>query len=130
MALSLSDTTDLYLLGDMTSDARECSGQLQLACRLVRALSTPTGLFPKWKTIDLRRYSLSKVPAWQMANDATNVLKADEQVKDAVVIPSTSSNGRAVRLDITIQPEVGLFTFSMSVTDAAATLIGLQQTSS
>lgn len=126
MSGTLSETTDLYLLNDMTADARECSGFVQLACRLVRALSTPTGLFPKWKTVDLRKYSLSKVPPWQMANDATAVLKADEQVKDVVVSPSVGDQGRAIGLGITVQSEVGLFTFTMSVTDAAATLLGLR----
>jgi hypothetical protein len=129
VAGTLSETTDLYLLGDMTADGRECSGYVALACRLVARLQTPTGFFPWWKTfgLNIRKYSLSKTPTWQMAHEIDAELKKDEQVKDVVVIPTLSDQGRAVRFTIQVQAEVGVFTFTMNVTDAAATLINLQK---
>jgi hypothetical protein len=129
VAGTLSETTDLYLLGDMTADGRECSGYVALACRLVARLQTPTGFFPWWKTfgLNIRKYSLSKTPPWQMAHEITEQLKLDEQVKDVVVTPSVSDLGRAILFNILVQAEVGAFTFTMSATEAAATLVGLQK---
>lgn len=129
MSGTLSETTDLYLLNDMTADGRECSGYVALACRLVRRLQTPRGFFPFWPNfgLNIRKYSLSKTPTWQMAHEIESELKKDEQVKDVVVTPTVSDQGRAVRFDVMVQAEVGAFTFTMSVTEAAATLISLQK---
>lgn len=113
----------------MTADARECSGLLALACRLIRRLSTPRGFFPFYPNfgLDIRRYSLSKTPTWQMAHEVDDELRKDEQVKDVVVTPTVGDGGRSVHFDIFIQSEVGAFTFSMTATQAAATLINLQK---
>lgn len=129
MSGTLGETTDLYLLDDFTADMRECSGYVALACRLVARLRTPRGFFPWWPTfgLNIRKYSLSKTPTWQMAHEVSEQLKLDEQVKDVVVTPSLSDQGRAVRFDVLVQAEVGVFTFTMSATEAAATLIGLQK---
>jgi len=127
MSGTLGETTDLYLLNDMTADGRECSGYVALACRLVARLQTPRGFFPWWPKFgnDLRRYSLSKVPTWQMAHEITEQLKQEQQVKDVVVLPTLGDGGRSVHFSITVQAEVGAFSFTMTATEAAATLVGL-----
>lgn len=128
---TLGNTTDLYLLGDMTPDCRECSGFLALACRLIRCLQTPTGFFPWWPLwgLDIRKYSLSKVPPWQIADDVDKALSRDEQVKNVLVTPAVTDQGRTINLSVLVQSEVGNFTFTMSANEAAATLLTLQKSS-
>jgi hypothetical protein len=129
MSLTLGETTDIYLLDDFTPEMDECSGYLALACRLIRRLKTPRGFLPFWPNFgnDLKRYSLSKIPSWQIARDVIDELGKDEQVKEVIATPIYADQGRTIHLDVFVRAEVGTFTFSMTATDAAAMLISLQK---
>lgn len=129
MALTLGETSDIYLLGDMRPEMPTVSGFDALAQRLIRRLSTPRGFFPFWPNfgLNIRKYSLSKIPTWQIAHEVQDECLKDEQVKDVIVTPTYGDQGRSVRLDVYVTAAVGNFTFSMAATDAAATLIALQK---
>jgi hypothetical protein len=129
MAGTLSETTDVYLLNDFLPHMPGVSSFTALGHRLVRRLSTPRGFFPFWPNfgLDIRRYSLSKVPPWQMAHEIAEECKKDEQVKDVVVSPTITDQGRTVHFDVLVQSDVGAFKFTMTATEAAATLVTLQK---
>lgn len=126
---TLADTTDTWLLGDFLPNMPEVSGITALAQRLVRRLQTPRGLFPFWPNfgLDVRQFALSKTPPWQIASQVEQELLKDEQVQSVIVTPSQTDGGRALRLDVFVAAAVGNFVFTMTATEAAATLIQLQK---
>jgi hypothetical protein len=108
----------------------EVRGRVALAHRLARRLTTPRGRFRFWPNFgtDMRRYLLSKVPSSQISQDAAQECEKDEQVESVIVrVQHVDFDQRELSLDIEIIDAEGPFTFTMSISDARVSLIGLQQ---
>lgn len=126
----LDVTRDLALEADMAPHAPEVVGTRAVAQRLRRRLVTRRGTWPWWPTFgtDLRQFLLSKVPAWRIAKAAEAELAQDEQVQGVVVQAEVLDGGRRIRLRIFVKSsEVRNFNFTMDITEAAATLLALQE---
>lgn len=130
MAGTLEETVAVYCDGDFKPHMPSVSGRKALAQRLKIALTTQRGRVSWWpnRGTDLRAYLLSKVPANRIADSAKTECEIDEQVQRADVQADIQDSGKRVRLFITIWewPPGTMFTFTMTISDAAATLIELQ----
>ena len=125
------ETIDIYGIDDFLPHMPEARGRVALMHRLGRRLITPRGRFKPWPNFgtDMRRYLLSKVPSSQIAQDAKDEVEKDEEVESAsVTVQHVDFDQRELELNIEIVDTVGVvLTFTLSITDARVTLIGLQQ---
>lgn len=131
MALSLEQTTDIWQLGpDMRPEMPEVSGGECVAQRVLFAWQTPKGFFkwPGWQNrgCDARQALLDKAPLWPLKIQLEEEAKQDEQVDNCVVTPTLSDDGTFLYLDGLLFTKFGVFTFSMTITQAAGQLIALQ----
>jgi hypothetical protein len=132
VALTVDQTTDIWCDGeDMRPEQPEVSGALCVAQRLMRRWTTPKGLFKFWPNEghDARQYLLSKEPPWRIKSALEAEALRDEQVEICQVTPTLLDNGATLNLDGFFTTKLGVFKFSMNVTDAAATLIALEAAS-
>jgi hypothetical protein len=109
---------------------RVVTGNEALMHRLARALQTPRGRFPfaAWRNrgTDLRQFLLSKVPPWRIARAASAECELDEQVERAQARIEVLDGGRRLRVLIQVETAEGTFAFTMTMAEAAATLVELQ----
>jgi hypothetical protein len=126
---TLAETRDLACVTDLTPEMREVTGVVALIHRLARRLQTPRGRFPWWPNfgLDVTQYLLSKTPAWRIQRDIEDECLKDEQCLGCRVRVDQSRDGREMTLTIGIETEEGDYVFTMSVTQAAATLVSLQK---
>jgi hypothetical protein len=127
---SISDTRDLFCIVGHTPEMRVVTGNEALMHRLARALQTPRGRFPfaAWRNrgTDLRQSLLSKVPPWRIARAASAECELDEQVERAQARIEVLDGGRRLRVLIQVETAEGAFAFTMTMAEAAATLVELQ----
>jgi hypothetical protein len=121
-------TVDVFCVSDFKPDMPTVRGRIALMHRLARRLTTPRGRFKFWPKFgtDIRQYLLSKVPPRAVASAAESECLKDEQVDRATVAVESREGGRLLRLVIAIEDANGPFTFTLDITQAAASLIELQ----
>ena len=127
---TLAETRDLALDGDMRPHAPDSLGTRAVAERLRRRLTTKRGTMPWWPQFgtDIRQHLLSKVPTWRIAKDVEFELLKDEQVQALSVGVALLDNGRSLRLSVSVVCSATKdFRFTMDVTQAAGTLVALQE---
>lgn len=127
---NLAETRDLALDGDMRPHAPDSLGTRAVAERLRRRLTTKRGTMPWWPEYgtDIRQHLLSKVPTWRIAKDVEFELLKDEQVQALSVGVELRDNGRRIRLTISVVCSATKnFRFTMDITQAAGSLVALQE---
>lgn len=127
---TLDETVDLDLDGDMQPHAPTVSGTMAVARRLRRRWTTRGGTHPWWPQFgtDLRQYLLSKTPAWRIAKDAEFEALKDEQVDAISMLVEILDSGRRIRMrGIVVCSAIRNFRFTMDITEAAGTLVALQE---
>lgn len=127
MAGTLSETIDIDCVSDIKPHLPTASGRLALAQALARRLQTPRGKAPWWPNYgtDVQQFVLAKVrPSIISAAVRAECLK-DERVESVDL--TVSVDGNATRLDIQVTDAEGPFTFTLSITEAAASLIAFQR---
>jgi hypothetical protein len=133
MAGTLEETLQVHCDGDFKANMPSVTGRKALAQRLKILLTTRRGRVPftSWKNrgIDLRAYVLSKRPAGELGIAAKFEIEKDEQVERADVQAAISDGGRTVQLAIRIVEKTSetIFAFTMTIDEAAATLIELEK---
>jgi hypothetical protein len=122
------DTIDVYCIEDFLPHMPEIKNRVATAHRLARRLTTPRGRFRFWPNFgtDMRRYLLSKAPSSEIAQDAAQECEKDEQVEYVEVTVAKSDDGREMTLTIMVVDAQGPFVFTMTISEAKTTLIGLQ----
>ncbi len=129
MAGTIADTVDIDCVSDLSPHMPTVSGRVALAQRLARRLSTPRGKIPFWPNFgtDMAEFLGSKVPTWRIANAARLECEKDEQVEEVTVTAEILSGGRSIKLLVAVTTVEGdTFKFTMTLSEAAATLIELQ----
>lgn len=129
---------DLYCADDMRLDMPTVSGRMNLGLALLRRLTTPNGRF-SWLDLDgvtvrgwpeygldLRGFILSKTNADTIARAAEGECAKDERVH-AVTATAVYTAANAIALTLEITDEDGPFVLTLSISDAAATLVSLQE---
>lgn len=121
-------TVDVFHDGDFLPEMPEVVGVVALAQRLARRIQTPRGFFPWWPNegLDISEFLLSRTPTWQIANQVKEEIKRDEQVSDAHVKATLSTDGSEVRVEIFVVSEIGPFAFTMTATEASAQLLDIR----
>lgn len=132
MALPIEDSRDLWLSGgEMTPEGAEATGTLALCQRLERALNTDRDFFP-YKHLRNRGYNvaanlLANTPLYAIRTGIEEECKQDEQVSDAAAVVTRNADGSLSISGAVASPTLGNFTFTMNATDAAATLLTIEQ---
>lgn len=133
MTGTLEATLQVHCDGDFKANMPSVSGRLALVQRIKILLTTRRGRVPftSWKNrgVDLRAYLLSKQPASAIASAARYEIAKDEQVERVDVQATITDSGRTAKLIITVfeKPSETLFTFTMTIDEAAETLIELEK---
>jgi hypothetical protein len=125
-----SETIDLYGAADFLPHMPTVRGRTALLHRLARRLRTRRGRIPWWPDFgtDLRDFLLAKSPATRIAAAAVAECRKDEQVAGAYALNlSTGSDGKTVFLTLGIEDGEGPFRFTLSITEAALTLVSAQE---
>ena len=124
----IENTIDVFCIDEFLPDMPLVSGRTACAHRLARRLSTPRGRFPWWPRFgtDLRQYLLSKATPEAIASAAESECLKDEQVDSVKVRAEVQNGGRQIHLVIEVTDAAGPYVFTLTITDAAATLIELQ----
>ena len=124
----IEGTVDIFCVEDMRPDMPQVSGRTACAHRLARRLTTPRGRFPWWPKFgsDLRQYLLSKATPEAIASAAESECLKDEQVDSVKVRAEVQDSGRRIHLVIEVTDAAGPYVFTLTITDAAANLIILQ----
>jgi hypothetical protein len=114
----------------MQPHAPDVTGTRAIALRLKRRLTTFRGTHPWWRQFgtDLHQYRLSKMPAWRIAKDIDQELAKDEQVEAMAKGIEVLDGGRRLRIVIAVLVSPSrAFQFTMDITQAAGTLVALQE---
>jgi hypothetical protein len=131
MAGSISETRDISCISGHRADMPIVTGHIALMHRLARALQTDRGRFPfpAWRNrgTNMRQFLLSKVPPWRIARAASAECELDEQVESAEARVDVLDGGRRIRTNITVTTAEGTFAFTMTMAEAAQTLVELQR---
>lgn len=122
------ETIDIWWEEDFKPEMPEVSGMLALAQRLLRRITTPKGFFPWWPNegINIHEYILTKVPTWRIKSDVESECLRDEQVETIIATPEYRDGGKSIYLELFVVSKVGNFNFTMTATEASASLIALQ----
>ena len=75
---------------------------------------------------DLRQYLLSHARPSDIAQAAKAECLKDEQVEDVTITVEVLDDGRQLKLTLGVTDAAGPFTFTMDITQAATTLVGLE----
>lgn len=133
MAGTLAETREVHCITDFLRQMPMVSGEVALCQRLARRLSTPRGRltpigWPNYGT-DLLSMLLSNVTPEEMARRARVECEKDEQVRQANVLVQYLDTGgvRRARVDIMPVTADGPFPFTMTISEAAETLIELRK---
>lgn len=130
MAGTLDETRDIHFDGDFLPHMPEVSGRTALAQCLGRRLTSQRGRFWYWPNFgtDLRKYLLTKADPGRIASDAEDECMKDERVESVEVsVTSIDFDTKEMILTIAVVDAAGPFTFTMSITEAKATLVELQE---
>lgn len=121
-------TTDVACVEDFLPDMPTVSGRVALMHRLARRLQTQRGRFIWWPNFgtDLRVFLLSKTPPAAIASAADAECRKDEQVINVTTSVEVLDSGRALHLTIQVTDATGPFAFTLTITQAAASLVALQ----
>jgi len=124
----IEGTIDVFCVEDFLPDMPPVSGRTACAHRLARRLTTSRGRFPWWPNFgtDLRQYLLGKATPQAIASAAESECLKDEQVDSVRVRAEVQNSGRRIHLAIEVTDAEGPYVFTLTITDAAATLIQLQ----
>lgn len=124
----LNDTIDVHCVDDFLPSMPAVSGHVALAQRLARRLTTPRGRLPYWPEFgyDLRQVLLSKRSPHVVAAAVEAECLKDEQVES--VEATLSVVGTAMILVLAVADAGGPFEFTLTITEAAATLSDLLET--
>lgn len=135
---TLAETIDIDCVDDLTLTMGSVSGRLAMAQSLARRLVTPRGRFswlaadgltvrgwPDYGT-DLRGFLLSKATPQSIARAAEAECLKDERVQavDVAVVQDTSTT---LAITIAVTDADGTFTFTLSIDEAKASLVSLQE---
>lgn len=128
MAGSLEETRDLHLVSDFLPEMPEVTGRTALVQRILRSLTTQAGVLPCWRNrgINVPAMVLSKRPLWQIRAAIESECGRDEQVGAGNARARIVQTGTGQRIDVFIRDADGPFVFTMGVTEAAATLISIE----
>lgn len=129
MAGTLDETLTVHCVTDFELHMPKVSGRTALAQAIARRLQTPRGRVPWWPNYgtDIRNMLLSKTPPNVIVSSVVRECLKDERVAQADVVAVESTDGRTLKLDLTITDADGPFDFTMSIDDAAVNLIALQK---
>lgn len=130
MALPVDSNRDLYLTGgEVTLEGAEATGTLALLQRIERSLNTDRDFFPydhlKNRGYNVPAHVLGKTPLYAIRVGIEQECKADEQVEDASALVTRNPNG-TLSISCAVASKLGNFTFTMTATEAAATLQTLE----
>lgn len=125
---TIDATIDIACVEDFLPDMPTVSGRVALMHRLARRLQTQRGRFKWWPNFgtDLRIFLLSKAPPAAIAAAADAECRKDEQVKNVTTSVEVLDSGRRLHLTIQVTDAAGPFAFTLTITQATATLIALQ----
>lgn len=130
--------TDISCVDDFSLQMESVTGRLCLAQALARRLVTPRGRFswldsdgvtihgwPEYG-LDLRAFLLSKATPQSIARAAEAECLKDERVQavDVAVVQDTSTT---LAITIAVTDADGTFTFTLSIDEAKASLVSLQE---
>jgi hypothetical protein len=125
----IENTVDVWCLDDFLPHMPEVRGRIALAHRLVRRWTCPRGRIP-WLPndgTDLRQYLLSHARPADIAQAAKSEALKDEQVEDIQITVEVLDSGRQLNLAIEVTDADGPFVFTLNITEARVTLIGLER---
>ena len=127
MAGTLAETVDIDCVSDIKPHMPTVSGRLGLVQALARRLQTPRGKAPWWPNYgtDVQQFLLAKVRPSVIAAAVKAECLKDERVESIDL--TVTVDGNSMRLDIQVTDAAGPFTFTLSITEAAVSLIALQQ---
>jgi hypothetical protein len=131
MTTDLDPTVDIAGIDDFDPHMPTVSGRMALLHRLGRRLTTPRGRFIYWPDFgtDLRQYLLSKTPPSRIAAATEAECVKDEQVESVDVTVSNIDYGtRTLTISCEVTDADGPFDFTLTISEAAATLVTLQET--
>jgi hypothetical protein len=128
LTTDISQTKGFWSLGDFRPTMPLVSGRTALIHRLCVRWQTPRGRFPWWPNFgtDLTQYLLSKTSPSAIAAAAEAEGRKDEQVERIQVTAATEDSGRRIRLSVVVVDSAGPFRFTLTVDQAALTLIEVQ----
>lgn len=129
MSGTLDGTVDVSCATGLSFEMATVSGRLGLVQALVRRLQTPLSLFPWWPNYgtDLRLFLLSKTQPSAVVAAAQAECEKEERVLRAEPTAEVSVDGTSLAMTLVITDAAGPFTFTMTITEAALTLIELQK---
>ncbi len=121
-------TVDVFHDGDFLLEMPEVVGPVALAQRIAHRLRTSNGFFPWWQNegLNVSEFLLSRTPTWQIAHQIKEEVKRDQQVSDAHVKATLSTDGSELRVEIFVVSAVGPFVFTMTATEAASQLLDIR----
>jgi hypothetical protein len=124
----MADTgTDISCIAGFRRHMPAVSGDQQIAQLAARGLSKSPDRFPfvGWGR-DLRDYILSKAPIQQICAYAEAQVLTDERVRVCFVTGTRTEKAADLRFAC-VKEDGGSLTFTLSITEAAVGLIGLQR---
>ncbi len=129
MAGTLDDTVDIHCVDDFLPHMPEVRGRLALVHRLARRLTTERGRFKFWPNYgtDIRKFLLAKVQPERVAQEVEDECIKDEQVESVeVLVVEPDLATRTMTITISVRDAAGPFVFTLTISEAKATLISLQ----
>jgi phage baseplate assembly protein W len=129
VAGTLEETTAVHCVTDFALHMPKVSGETALMQSLARRLQTPRGRVPWWPNYgtDIRNMLLSKVSPYQIVSSAIRECSKDERVENVDATATITNGGRTLVLGISVTTAAGPFDFTMTITEAAESLIELQK---
>jgi|SRR5688500_6834067 len=129
MAGTLDETLTVHCVSDFSPHMPKVSGRTALMQALARRLQTPRGRVPWWPNYgtDVRSLLLSKAPRHAIVSAAVRECSKDERVEQVDAVFTLSADGRTIRLNLTVTDAEGPFDFTMTIDEAAVSLIELQK---
>lgn len=126
----IDSTVDVGGIDEFEPHMPTVSGRLALVHRLARRLSTPRGRFIYWPDFgtDIRAYLLAKAPASRIAAAVESECSKDEQVESIdVTVSAIDYATRALTITVAVEDADGPFEFTLSIAEAAVSLVELQE---
>jgi len=131
MSGTLEETKAIWCLGDFKKNMPWATGGTALLHRVANRLVTPFGRVPWWPNygFDVRAALMSNMPPARVIARTIQECEKEENVTADCTIETVSSDRftRRWKLTITLFLSSETFTFTMSISDAAKTLIALQK---
>lgn len=123
----MTDTSDFSCVNDVDANLSTVDGRLALAQSLARRLTTPRGQCFYWPEygLDLSGYVNSKTDPNAIASLARAEILSDERVEDASVSVEVTERNLAMR--IVVQDQDGSLVFTLTIDEAAESLVELQE---